>query len=110
MNEHFVPIKVDREERPDVDRIYMTFVQATTGGGGWPMTVLLTPDLKPFFGGTYFPPDDRTAGRVSGRVLTQVMQRVGRRSAKTSCKSADGDHASAAQMRRSKRRGGAAAR
>ena len=59
INEWFVPVKVDREERPDVDRIYMTFVQATTGGGGWPMTVFLTPDLKPFFGGTYFPPEDR---------------------------------------------------
>ena len=53
------PIKVDREERPDVDRIYMTFVQATTGGGGWPMSVWLTPELKPFFGGTYFPPENR---------------------------------------------------
>ncbi|MGN6554817.1 MAG: thioredoxin domain-containing protein, partial [Verrucomicrobiota bacterium] len=50
---------VDREERPDVDKIYMTFVQATTGSGGWPMSVFLTPELKPFFGGTYFPPDDR---------------------------------------------------
>src|ERR1035441_6926144 len=59
LNRDFVPIKVDREERPDVDRIYMTFVQATTGGGGWPMSVWLTPDLEPFFGGTYFPPDDR---------------------------------------------------
>ncbi len=59
MNRYFVNIKVDREERPDVDRIYMTFVQATTGSGGWPMSVFLTPDLKPFFGGTYFPPDDR---------------------------------------------------
>ncbi len=59
MNEHFVCIKVDREERPDVDKVYMTFVQATTGGGGWPMSVWLTPDLKPFVGGTYFPPDDR---------------------------------------------------
>jgi len=59
LNRDFVPIKVDREERPDVDRIYMTFVQATTGGGGWPMSVFLTPDLKPFFGGTYFPPDNR---------------------------------------------------
>ena len=55
----FRAIKVDREERPDVDRIYMTFVQATTGGGGWPMSVWLTPDLKPFFGGTYFPPENR---------------------------------------------------
>ena len=50
-------IKVDREERPDVDRVYMTFVQATTGQGGWPMSVWLTPDLKPFYGGTYFPAD-----------------------------------------------------
>ncbi len=59
MNQHFVSIKVDREERPDVDRVYMAFVQATTGSGGWPMNVFLTPDLKPFFGGTYFPPSDR---------------------------------------------------
>src|SRR5687767_15952413 len=55
MNEAFVCIKVDREERPDVDRIYMEFVTATTGSGGWPLTVFLTPDRKPFFGGTYFP-------------------------------------------------------
>ena len=59
MNAHFVNIKVDREERPDVDRVYMTFVQATTGSGGWPMSVWLTPDLKPFYGGTYFPPTSR---------------------------------------------------
>jgi uncharacterized protein YyaL (SSP411 family) len=59
MNRLFVNVKLDREERPDVDRIYMTFVQATTGSGGWPMSVFLTPDLKPFFGGTYFPPDSR---------------------------------------------------
>jgi uncharacterized protein YyaL (SSP411 family) len=59
LNEHFVSIKVDREERPDVDRIYMAFVQATTGSGGWPMSVFLTPELKPFAGGTYFPPEDR---------------------------------------------------
>ena len=56
MNREFVNIKVDREERPDVDRVYMTFVQATTGGGGWPMSVWLTPQLAPFVGGTYFPP------------------------------------------------------
>ncbi len=56
MNQHFVSIKVDREERPDVDRIYMAFVMATTGSGGWPMSVFLTPDRKPFYGGTYFPP------------------------------------------------------
>ena len=57
MNEHFVNIKVDREERPDLDQIYMAAVQAMTGHGGWPMSVFLTPDLKPFYGGTYFPPD-----------------------------------------------------
>jgi uncharacterized protein YyaL (SSP411 family) len=59
LNASFVPIKLDREERPDVDRVYMTFVQATTGSGGWPMSVWLTPDLKPFYGGTYFPPTSR---------------------------------------------------
>jgi uncharacterized protein YyaL (SSP411 family) len=59
LNGGFVSIKVDREERPDVDRVYMTFVQATTGAGGWPMSVWLTPDLKPFYGGTYFPPESR---------------------------------------------------
>ena len=59
MNEHFINIKIDREERPDVDKVYMTYVQATTGGGGWPMSVFLTPDLKPFLGGTYYPPEDR---------------------------------------------------
>src|ERR1700736_2664031 len=57
LNEHFVSIKVDREERPDVDKIYMTFVQSTTGSGGWPLNCFLTPELKPFFGGTYFPPE-----------------------------------------------------
>ena len=59
LNAAFVSIKVDREERPDVDRVYMSFVQSTTGSGGWPMTVMLTPDLKPFFGGTYFPPHSK---------------------------------------------------
>src|SRR5512138_1130227 len=59
LKENFVSIKVDREERPDVDKIYMTFVQASAGQGGWPLNVFLTPDLKPFFGGTYFPPERR---------------------------------------------------
>ena len=59
LNEAFVSIKVDREERPDVDRVYMTFVQAATGSGGWPMSVWLTPDLRPIHGGTYFPPTSR---------------------------------------------------
>jgi uncharacterized protein YyaL (SSP411 family) len=72
LNEHFVSIKVDREERPDVDKIYMTFVQATTGGGGWPMNVFLTPDLKPFFGGTYFPPDGRQGRPGFGQLLRQI--------------------------------------
>ncbi len=57
MNRDFVAIKVDREERPDLDDIYMAAVQALTGGGGWPMSVFLTPELEPFFGGTYFPPE-----------------------------------------------------
>ncbi len=72
MNREFVSIKVDREERPDVDRVYMTFVQATTGGGGWPMSVWLTPDLKPFVGGTYFPPEDRYGQPGFKKVLERV--------------------------------------
>src|SRR5579872_4181394 len=56
MNEHFINIKIDREERPDLDHIYMDAVQAITGSGGWPLNVFLTPDGKPFYGGTYFPP------------------------------------------------------
>ncbi len=75
LNAHFVSIKVDREERPDVDKIYMTFVQATTGSGGWPLNVFLTPDLKPFFGGTYFPPEDRH-GRGSFLSVLQQIQKV----------------------------------
>ena len=72
MNALFVCVKVDREERPDVDRVYMTYVQATTGSGGWPMSVFLTPDLQPFFGGTYFPPEDR-GGRPG---FPTVLQRL----------------------------------
>ncbi|PYK49712.1 MAG: thioredoxin domain-containing protein [Verrucomicrobia bacterium] len=72
MNREFVNIKVDREERPDVDRVYMTFVQATTGGGGWPMSVWLTPDLKPFVGGTYFPPQDRYGQPGFKKVLERI--------------------------------------
>src|SRR5262245_44540863 len=75
LNDHFVWIKVDREERPDVDRVYMTFVQATTGGGGWPMSVWLTPDLKPFYGGTYFPPTSRW-GRPGFVEILQEIARV----------------------------------
>jgi uncharacterized protein len=75
LNAHFVSIKVDREERPDVDKIYMTFVQATSGQGGWPLNVFLTPDRKPFFGGTYFPPDNR-AGRPGFLHLLQQIQQL----------------------------------
>jgi uncharacterized protein len=75
LNEGFVAIKVDREERPDVDRVYMSFVQSTTGSGGWPMTVFLTPDLKPFFGGTYFPPSSRW-GRPGFADLLGELARV----------------------------------
>lgn len=74
MNEHFVPIKVDREERPDLDDIYMRSVQMMTGHGGWPMTVFLTPDLKPFYGGTYFPPLDRHGLPSFRRVLLSVAK------------------------------------
>ncbi|MEO5718145.1 MAG: thioredoxin domain-containing protein, partial [Chthoniobacterales bacterium] len=72
MNSRFVNIKVDREERPDVDRVYMTFVQATTGGGGWPLNVWLTPALKPFVGGTYFPPEDRHGQPSFLKVLRKI--------------------------------------
>ena len=72
MNREFVNIKVDREERPDVDRVYMTFVQATTGGGGWPMSVWLTPGLKPFVGGTYFPPEERYGQPTFKSVLERI--------------------------------------
>ncbi|MEK7707631.1 MAG: DUF255 domain-containing protein, partial [Verrucomicrobiota bacterium] len=73
LNEHFVSIKVDREERPDLDKIYMTFVQSTTGSGGWPLNVFLTPELKPFFGGTYFPPDNRYGRGSFPSVLRQIV-------------------------------------
>ncbi len=74
MNDNFVSIKVDREERPDIDQVYMTFVQATTGGGGWPMNVWLTPDLKPFVGGTYFPPDDKYGQPGLKKVLKKIAE------------------------------------
>jgi uncharacterized protein YyaL (SSP411 family) len=74
LNRDYVAIKVDREERPDVDRIYMTYVQASTGSGGWPMSVWLTPDLQPFFGGTYFPPESRWGHPGFASILTQIAQ------------------------------------
>jgi uncharacterized protein len=110
LNRDFVSIKVDREERPDVDRVYMTFVQATTGSGGWPMSVWLTPDLKPFYGGTYFPPasrwgrpgfadvlehiarawrDDRDTVTRSAEKLTEQLREIGRSGASASVPRAD---------------------
>ncbi len=73
LNEDYVSIKVDREERPDIDSIYMQAVQMMTGHGGWPMSVFLTPDGKPFYAGTYFPPDDRHGMPSFGRVLEHVI-------------------------------------
>src|SRR5689334_11995663 len=80
LNRGNVAIKIDREERPDIDRIYMTFLQATTGSGGWPMSVWLTPDLQPFFGGTYFPPENRFGHPGFASILTQIADawRTGR--------------------------------
>jgi uncharacterized protein YyaL (SSP411 family) len=72
LNRDFVPVKVDREERPDVDRVYMLFVQTFSGSGGWPMSVWLTPELKPFYGGTYFAPDARYGRPGFSAVLKQV--------------------------------------
>ncbi|MBI2387922.1 MAG: thioredoxin domain-containing protein [Elusimicrobia bacterium] len=77
MNEHFVCVKLDREERPDVDKVYMTAVQAMTGQGGWPLNAFLTPDLKPFYGGTYFPPDSRY-GRPSWTGLLERLAQLWR--------------------------------
>ncbi|XUZ26722.1 thioredoxin domain-containing protein [Streptomyces sp. RMIT01] len=72
LNAHFVPVKVDREERPDVDAVYMEAVQAATGHGGWPMTVFLTPDAEPFYFGTYFPPEPRHGSPSFQQVLEGV--------------------------------------
>ncbi|MDX9857975.1 MAG: thioredoxin domain-containing protein [candidate division Zixibacteria bacterium] len=74
LNEHFVSIKVDREQRPDLDHIYMSFTQALTGSGGWPMSVFLTPDLKPFFAGTYFPPQDGMGRPGFLRVISEIAK------------------------------------
>jgi uncharacterized protein YyaL (SSP411 family) len=74
MNDHFVCIKVDREERPDLDQIYMMAVQILTGRGGWPMSVFLTPELQPFFGGTYWPPEQRMGMPGFDQVLAAVWE------------------------------------
>jgi uncharacterized protein YyaL (SSP411 family) len=81
LNAHFIPIKLDREERPDLDRIYMNYVQAATGGGGWPLNVFLTPGLEPLFGGTYWPgPSSTTAHRdhVGFLAILKKMEQVWR--------------------------------
>ena len=77
LNQHFVCIKVDREERPDLDQIYMQAVQMMTGRGGWPMSVFLTPDLQPFYGGTYWPPQRRHGMPGFGEVLDGRLRRLG---------------------------------
>jgi hypothetical protein len=74
INECYVAVKVDRDERPDVDARYQAAVSAITGQGGWPLTVFLTPDGRPYFGGTYIPPDDRYGRPGFGRVLTTLAQ------------------------------------
>ncbi|GLC40323.1 hypothetical protein PLESTM_001049200 [Pleodorina starrii] len=77
LNRDFVAIKVDREERPDVDRVYMTYVQAVSGSGGWPMSVWLTPSLEPFYGGTYYPPKDRfIGGQLAMPAFSTVLRRI----------------------------------
>ncbi len=113
LTEHFVSIKVDREERPDVDKVYMAYVQALTGHGGWPLSAWLTPELKPFFGGTYFPPKDHPgrAGFPSmlhaiargwreerAKLVTESERIIGRlrENAETKGEAAGGDLATAA--------------
>jgi len=75
MNETFVSIKVDREERPDIDKIYMTVCQMMTGSGGWPLTIIMTPDKKPFFAGTYFPKETRF-GRIGMKDLIKRIKQM----------------------------------
>lgn len=77
INEHYIAVKVDREERPDIDEVYMTVTQALTGGGGWPMTVFLTPDKDPFYAGTYFPKDS-VAGRPGIKFLLGKIEEAWR--------------------------------
>lgn len=76
LNECFIPIKIDREERPDVDRIYMNFVEATTGGGGWPLNVFITPDLEPIFGGTYWPGPGSTLALEGDATFLMVLEKI----------------------------------
>lgn len=76
LNTHFIPIKIDREERPDVDRIYMNYVQATTGSGGWPLNVFITPDLEPIFGGTYWPGPGSTMAMGDHIGFVGILQKI----------------------------------
>lgn len=76
LNSNFIPVKVDREERPDVDRIYMNYVQATTGSGGWPLNVFITPDLEPIFGGTYWPGPGSTTVLGDHPSFLEILERI----------------------------------
>ena len=76
LNEHFIPIKIDREERPDIDRQYMDFLQATNGGGGWPLNVFVTPDLEPIFGGTYWPGPKSERAKQAGTGFEDIILKV----------------------------------
>src|SRR6185436_17325688 len=89
MNEHFVSIKIDREERPDVDSIYMAATVALSGGGGWPMTVFLTHDKQPFFAGTYFPPDDKYGRPGFPSLLRRIAELWGTSRAELSAQAAE---------------------
>lgn len=78
LNESFIPIKIDREERPDIDKVYMDFLQATSGGGGWPLNCFVTPDLEPIFGGTYWAgPDSERNGRGGQAGFEDILKKVG---------------------------------
>ena len=90
MNERFVCVKVDREERPDVDALYMDAVQAMTGHGGWPLNVFLTPEQVPFYGGTYFPPEPRHGMPSWRQVLERGRRGVGPSAATRSARRASG--------------------
>jgi uncharacterized protein YyaL (SSP411 family) len=76
LNSSFIPIKIDREERPDIDRIYMNFVQATTGSGGWPLNVFITPDLEPIFGGTYWPGPGSTMAMGENTGFVGILKKL----------------------------------
>src|SRR3954465_11140958 len=103
LNRDFIPVKVDREERPDLDRVYMTYVQQTTGHGGWPMSVWLTPEGEPFYGGTYFAPDDRH-GRPGFVAVLNALPRLWKDDRK---KMRDGAEEVVQQLRRYAAEGGA---